>query len=198
MVAAQQSPPTVHTTDAQTEVSPHTWPVVVKTMVVHTVTYFVIGVLAFLAFDYRHLFAETELRFLMRPTTDPLVMAGPLFQPIRGLLFGALLFMLRDTFFARTWGWLRLWMVLVVVGIIGPPGPVLGSLEGMLFTKIPFSVQLKGLPEVLLQTLVFSWILCYWVDHPEKRWLNWCLGTLFAVACLLPVLGFLVSRAEPH
>ena len=66
-----------------------------------------------------NLFAETELRFLMRPTTDPVVMAGPLFQPIRGLIFGALLFMLRETFFATRWGWLRLWLVLVVVGIIG-------------------------------------------------------------------------------
>jgi hypothetical protein len=32
----------------------------------------------------------------------------PLFQPIRALLFGALLFMLRATFFTTHWGWLRL------------------------------------------------------------------------------------------
>jgi hypothetical protein len=51
------------------------------------------------------LFAETELRFQMRPTTDPVVMAGPLFQPIRGSLFGALVLMLRETFFATRCGW---------------------------------------------------------------------------------------------
>ncbi len=169
-----------------------------KTIVAHTVTYFVIGVLAFFVFDYPHLYAETELRFLMRPTSDPVVMAGSLFQPIRGLLFGALLFMLRETFFAVRWGWLRLWLVLVVVGIIGPPGPAPGSLEGMIFTKIPLSVQLKGLPEVVLQTLVFSRILCYWGDHPEKRWLSWCLGTVFVVACLVPVLGLLAIQAGVH
>jgi hypothetical protein len=169
--------------------------VVVKTMVTHTVTYFVIGLLAYFVFDYQRLFAETELRFLMRPTADPLVMAGPLFQPIRGLIFGALLFMLREMFFATRRGWIRLWLVLVVVGIIGPMGPVPGSLEGMIYTKIPLLVQLKGLPEVLLQTLAFSRILCDWVDHPEKRWLNWCLGGLFLLACLLPLLGLLASRA---
>ncbi len=184
--------------DAPTMVSPNWRAVVVKTMVAHTVTYFVIGALAFFVFDYPRLFAETELRFLMRPTTDPVVMAGGLFQPIRGLVFGALLWMLRETFFATRWGWLRLWLVLVVVGIIGPMGPVPGSLEGMIFTKIPLSVQLKGLPEVLLQTLVFSWILCYWVDHPEKHWLNWCLGVVFGVACLLPALGLLASRSGVH
>jgi hypothetical protein len=187
-----------HATDALTRVLPSCRAVVVKTMVAHTVTYVVIGVLAFFVFDYPRLFAETELRFLMRPTTDPVVMVGPLFQPIRGLLFGALLFMLRETFFATRWGWLRLWLVLVVVGIIGPMGPVPGSLEGMIFTKIPLLVQLKGLPEVVLQTLVFSQILCYWVDHPEKRWLSWCLGVVFVVVCLLPVLGLLASRAGVH
>ena len=66
----------------------------------------------------------------MRPITDPMVMAGPLLQPIRGLLFGALLFMLRETFFATQWGWLRLWLVLVVFGIFGPPGPRRGLWRG--------------------------------------------------------------------
>jgi hypothetical protein len=145
---------------------------------------------------WRTLFAETDLRFLMRPTTDPVVMAGPLLQPIRGLLFGALLFMLRETFFSMQWGWLRLWLVLVVFGILGAPGPVPGSLEGMIYTKIPLWVQLKGLPEVVLQTLVFSRLLCYWADRPEKRWLSWCLGVVFAVVYLLPALGLLADRPE--
>ena len=124
----------------------------------------------------------------------PLVMAGPLFQPIRGVLFGGLLYVLRDAFFRRRWGWLRLWMVLVGIGILGTPGPTAGSLEGMIYTRIPVWVQLRGLPEVLLQTLAFSWLLCHWVDHPEKRRLSWCLGVAFVVVCLLPVVGLLARR----
>ncbi len=78
---------------------------VLKTIVTHTVTYFVFGVLAMFVFDYARLFAKTELRFLMRLITDPLVMAGPLLQPIRGLFIGTMLFMLRETtFFATQWG----------------------------------------------------------------------------------------------
>ena len=101
---------------------------------------------------------------------------------------------LRDAFFGRKWGWLRLWMVLVGVGILGTPGPAAGSLEGMIYTRIPPWVQLRGLPEVLLQTAAFSWLLCHWVDHPEKRWLSWCLGVAFAVVCLLPAVGLLARR----
>jgi hypothetical protein len=185
-----------HATDDGSRVLPTFRELVVKTIVTHTVTYFVFGVLAMFVFDYARLFAETDLRFLMRPTTDPVVMAGPLLQPIRGLLFGALLFVLRETFFTTQWGWLRLWLVLVVFGILGAPGPVPGSLEGMIYTKIPIWVQLKGLPEVVLQTLVFSRLLCYWADHPEKRWLSWCLGVVFAVVYLLPALGLLADRGE--
>ena len=187
-----------HATDDGSRVLPTFRALVVKSIVTHTVTYFVFGVLAMFVFDYGRLYAETDLRFLMRPTTDPVVMAGPLFQPIRGLLFGALLFMLRETFVSTHWGWLRLWLVLVVFGILGTPGPVPGSLEGMIYTKIPIWVQLKGLPEVVLQTLVFSRLLCNWADHPEKRWLSWCLGVVFAVVCLLPALGLLASRAGVH
>jgi len=55
--------------------------VVLKTAVAHTVTYFLVGLVAFFWFDYARLFAETELRFLMRPVSDPMVAAGPLFQP---------------------------------------------------------------------------------------------------------------------
>jgi hypothetical protein len=185
-------------TDDGSRVLPNFRALVLKTIVTHTVTYFVFGVLALFVFDYARLFAETELRFLMRPTTDPLVMAGPLLQPIRGLILGAILFMLRETFFATQWGWLRLWLVLVVFGILGTPGPVPGSLEGMIYTKIPLLVQLKGLPEVVLQTLVFSRLLCFWVDHPEKRWVSWCLGIVFAVVYVLSALGLLAGRAGVH
>ena len=66
----------------------------------------------------------------MRPITDPIVIAGPLLQPIRGLLFGAMLFMLRETFFATRGGWLRLWLVLVVFGILGRQGPRRGLWRG--------------------------------------------------------------------
>jgi len=43
------------------------------------------------------------------------------------------------------------------------------------------------------QALLLSAILFYWVNHPEKRWLNWLMGVIFVVMLLLPALGLLVS-----
>jgi hypothetical protein len=58
-----------------------------KTVIVHTITYFVAGVLAYTLGGYERTFSEPPLSYFMRPTSDPLVMAGPLFQPVRGVIF---------------------------------------------------------------------------------------------------------------
>jgi len=165
-----------------------------KTMVTHTITYFVMGLLAFTVFEYGRLYAETSLNTLMRQTSERLVMAGPLFQPIRGILFGIVFFLLRDTLFGRKNGWLVMWITLLVVGIISPFGPTPGSIEGMIYTVLPMELHLTGLPEVILQALILSVVLIYWVNHPEKKWLNWVMGVAFVLTLLLPALGLLVGQ----
>ena len=101
-----------------------TFPILaLKTIVVHTVTYVACGVLAFLILDYESKFAEPNVRILMRQTDEPIVMAGPLFQPIRGLLFAIAFYPLRTVLFGRKNGWLAMWLVLVMVGILSTFGP---------------------------------------------------------------------------
>ena len=168
--------------------------VILKTIVTHTVTYFVMGLIASTVFDYGRLYAETSLNLLMRQTSEPLVMAGPLFQPIRGALFGIVFFLLRDTLFGRKNGWLVMWITLVVIGILSPFGPSPGSIEGMIYTTLPLELHLTGLPEVLLQALILSALLFYWVNHPQKKWLNWVMGIVFVLMVLLPMLGLLVGQ----
>jgi hypothetical protein len=171
------------------------WEVVVKSMVAHTVTYFLVGLAAFWGLDYARTFAEPGVRPLMRPTDDPLVMAGPLFQPIRGLLFGLVFYLLRGPIFGARWGWLVLWLVLVVVGIVGTFGPAPGSVEGMVYTTLPLRFHLMSLPELAVQSLAFAALLGYWVNHPAKRWLTWSLGAAFVAVMVLPALGLLLGRA---
>ena len=61
----------------------------------------------------------------------------------------------------------------------------------MLYTVIPVPDQLKGYLEVVPQAGLLAFILVYWVDHPEKRWLTRTLVALFALAVALPILGLL-------
>lgn len=169
--------------------------IVLKTVVTHTVTYFVVGALAFVLLGYHGLYADTSLKLMMRQTTERIVMAGPLFQPIRGLLFGVVFALLRDPFFGSRNGWVLMWTVLVSVGIVGTFGPSLGSLEGMIYTVFPLRLHVIGLPEVLLQSFLLSWIVFHWVNSPRARWLGRVMVALFVGVLLMSTLGLLVGAA---
>lgn len=167
----------------------------IKSIITHTITYFVMGLLASTLLDYAGWFAESSLNVMMRPITDPMVMAGPLFQPIRGVLFGIIFYLLREPFFNKRNGWLLMWLVLVVMGILNTFGPAVGSIEGMLYTTFPMEIHLRGLPEVIFQALLLSLILYYWIKHPQQKWLNWVMGAVFLVMMTLPALGLLTLAA---
>jgi hypothetical protein len=122
-----------------------------------------------------------------------MVMAGPLFQPLRGIIFALAFFPLREILFGKKNGWLVMGWLLVALGILSTFGPTPGSIEGMIYTILPISGQLVGWLEVIPQALLLSVILHYWVNHPEKKWLNWALGIVFFVMMLLPALGLLVG-----
>ena len=106
------------------------WLITAKTIVVHTVTYFITGILALVFLDYANRFADPAVRVLMRQVDDPLVAAGPMLQPLRGILFGLVFFLLQREFFERDKGWLVMWVTLVVLGIFSTFGPTPGSIEG--------------------------------------------------------------------
>ena len=170
--------------------------VIVKASIIHTITYFLIGLIAYKLFDYGYLYAETSLKLLMRQVTDPLVMAGPLFQPIRGALFGLVIYLLQESIFKKKSGWLIMWIVLVILGIINTFGPTPGSIEGVIYTILPLNIHMAGLPEVIIQALLLSLGLFYWVNHSGKKWINWTFGIVFFIILMLPILGLLMVHSK--
>lgn len=86
-----------------------------------------------------------------------------------------------------------MWVSLVVLGIFSTFGPAPGSIEGLIYTNIPMNFQLLGLIEVILQALLLSVILFWWVNHPEKKWVNWIMGLAFGLALLMSALGVLMG-----
>ncbi|MBT3392091.1 MAG: hypothetical protein HN413_16960 [Chloroflexi bacterium] len=164
-----------------------------KTIIIHTITYFAVGLVAYSLFDYTTQFADPALKSLMRPTDDPLVQAGVLLQPIRGLLFGLIFYRLQKAFFQSEKGYLNIWLILVVVGIFSTFGTAPGSIEGLIYTKAKFAGMWMGLSEVLLQSFLLAYLTWYWVKHPEKKWLGRVFVTIFVVALLLPALGLLAA-----
>ena len=130
----------------------------------------------------------------MRHMDDPLVMAGPMFQPLRGLVFASVFYPLRECLFGKKFGWLLMGWMLIALGILSTFGPAGGSIEGMIYTPVPILSQLKGYLEIVPQALLLSALLCYWVNHAEKKWLNWVLGIVFFVMMGLPVLALVLPK----
>jgi hypothetical protein len=165
--------------------------ITLKTILVHTVTYFIVGFLSFALLDYSAKYADPAVSNLMRQTDHPLVAAGLLFQVLRGFLFGIVFYALRDVIFPKKRGWLTLWLVLVVVGILSPFGAAPSSIEGMLYTVLPAWFHIAGFPEVFIQAGILAFLTHYWVNHPEKKWLTWLFAILFVIVVLFSVLGIL-------
>lgn len=189
---------TVYRSNAGTKViqaQPALFPIVFKTIVTHTITYTIMGWLALVLMDYAGWYAS-GLSSMMRPVSDPILMLAPVFQPLRGILFGLVFYLLREPLFNHRNGWLVMWAMLLVVGILGTFGPTPGSLEGMFFTVFPISDHLRGLPEVILQALLLSAVLFYWVNHPEKKWMTWALGIAFVIFMALPLLGLWATQVR--
>jgi hypothetical protein len=169
--------------------------ILAKTTVVHTLTYFIIGIIALNVFHYSEWFSDPALNAYMRPTDDPLVTAGVLFQPIRGVLFGIVFYLLREVLFGRQNGWLVTWVMLVFVGILSTFGPAPSSIEGMVYTKLSFLGLWGGVLEVLAQSFLLSIVTYYWVNHPEQKWLTWVLVIGFVIVLVLPILGLWAMAA---
>lgn len=140
-----------------------------KVIVVHTVTYFIAGIISSNVNDYETLFKEPIINNFMRSFEDPLIMFGPLLQPIRGLLYAIVIFPFRNFLHEHKNGWLMLWGLFLGLAIFGTCGAAPGSLEGVIFSKLPFYFHLVGLPEITLQTLVFSIWLMWWDNKVYKK-----------------------------
>ncbi len=163
-----------------------------KTAVCHTITYVFMGILAFHFLHYADFMNKPNSG--MRPTTDPLILLGPPLQIVRGVLFASIFYPFRQVLFGRKNGWLLMGWMLIGLGILGTFAAPAGSLEGYIYTTTPILIQMRGYLEIVPQALMLSALLCYWVKHPGKTWLNWALGALFVLCVTFPLLGLLAPK----
>ncbi len=127
----------------------------IKVTVAHVVTYIIFGMIFSQIFSYQNSLSDAGMRDM-----DSLIVGlAPLFQIVRGLLFAIVLWLIRDVFCGKRYGWLKVWTILIILGIFNTPGTAPGSIEGFIYllpTDEPLSLQIGGLLEIVLQTLIFS------------------------------------------
>lgn len=158
----------------------------------HVISYFIMGLIASILLDYKEAFENPPMSYLMRSVDSPWVAAGPMLNVIRGFIFSVVLWFFKDSFLHKKYGWLKLWVLIVGLCILSTTGPAPGSIEGMIYTKIPIVDQLKGYFEVLPQTLLFALFLNYWYIKPKKAW-NIISIALVIIIVLLCTMGLIAS-----
>jgi hypothetical protein len=156
-------------------------------------TYFLAGIAAYSLMNYRDQFQSDQLACLMLPTNSPWVAAGPALQVFRGLVFALALYPFRRVFLEESRGWLKLFGLFLGLAILSTAGPAPGSIEGMIYTKLPVVSQILGLWETVLQTLVFSFLLVLWHRKPSRAW-GIVMGILCALVILMSLAGVLLPR----
>jgi hypothetical protein len=87
-----------------------------------------------------------------------------------------------------------MWIVLVSLSVLSTFGPSPASIEGILFTKLPLRIHLIGLPELLLQSFLLSFVVYHWVNNPEEYWISRMMWSLFAIALAASIIGFFKDR----
>ncbi len=122
----------------------------------HIITYVLCGILFSNLFDYRELFELENVAYFMHEYGSSSNLLGPFIQIIRGVLLALVLLIVHDSIWGKKLAWLRLWFLLVVLGIISTYSAAPSSIEGFVYTQLPLEFHLKGLPEVLIQILLFS------------------------------------------
>ena len=138
----------------------------IKVAIVHTFTYIVFGILFNNLFDYSTLYSMNTVSSFMRNFDSPWIVVGPFLQPLRALFIAIALYPLIDMLKTSKFGWLKLWGLFVCLSIIATPSAAPGSFEGLIYTQLPISFHLKGLPEILIQTFAFSFLLWVWIALP--------------------------------
>ena len=171
---------------------PRFLPLAAKTVVCHTITYFVMGALAFNLLHYADFINNPNSG--MRPTTSMWVLMGPALQIFRGILFASVFYLFREQLFGRKGGWLRMAWMLVGIGILGTFAAPAGSLEGFIYTTTPFLIQIRGYLEIVTQAVLLSALLCYWVNHPGKKVLSWILIAVYVIGAGLPLLALVAPK----
>ncbi|MFW9904041.1 MAG: hypothetical protein ACFFFH_06885 [Candidatus Thorarchaeota archaeon] len=137
---------------------------ILRFILIHVLTYALVGVTAFTVFNYTTNFKSSEiLSSLMRPTDSTIVQMAIFFQIGRGCLLAIPFVPMKFQLCTAKYGWLTIFGFLFILTGIGSviTGP--GSIEGMIYTSLPLTVHIgAGFIEITIQMLIFASVIWRW------------------------------------
>lgn len=124
--------------------------------IAHIATYILCGLIFAKIMGYEASFEESDQ---YRNMDELIVGLAPVFQIFRGMLFGVVFILLEKSMFVSKHSWIKIWLILIILGIFNTPGTSPGSIEGFIYlapSGEPLNIEIGGMLEILTQTLLFS------------------------------------------
>lgn len=77
---------------------------------------------------------------------------------LKGIIYGGILFLIRDSYINKSYGFIRLFLIIMILGLINIKSFSLYTLDNF-YKNIPIGIKFKGVFEVALQTFIFSFLV---------------------------------------
>ncbi len=138
-----------------------------RVTVLHVFTYLVIGAISYLLIAKRYWTGPEAVPGLRDPQSQHVqVWIWPA-QVLRSILHAAVLYPLRGALLHM--GGLGGLMIAAILLIIGSVAGISGLIEGLVFsTTTHLGLYLAHLPEIVIQTLLFGYLLLVWEKRVEE------------------------------
>lgn len=139
-----------------------------RVTVLHVLTYVGIGALSYVLLAEKYWTGPDAVSGLRDPTGEIVTRWMLPAQVLRSLLLAVALYPLRRAFMELgRCGGLVIASLLIIVGSIGGVG---GLIENVVYTEdVPLGLILAHLPEVLIQALLFGYLLLWWQRKVESK-----------------------------
>ena len=159
----------------------------------HTIAYFMAGIFAVLVINYRDLYATDVISSFMHPVDSPVVALGPVLQIFRGIILALILLPLRKTFFEEKNGLIKLGIIIIGLSLLSTIGPMMGSFDGYIYTKIPYMYQILGYPEAIVYVLLFIGILNISIKYAHKKIITVLSIIVMLLVGFMSIMGFITA-----
>jgi hypothetical protein len=139
-----------------------------RTTVLHLLTYTAIGSLSYFLVAQPYWSGPEAVPGLREPMSDHVQQWMWIAQILRGILLAAVLYPLRSALLQMgRWGGLMIAALLLIIGWLAG---IAGLIEGLVYTTTTdLEVNLVHLPEIVVQTLLFGYLLLGWERRAQAR-----------------------------
>lgn len=87
---------------------------------------------------------------------------------LKGIIYGVVLFIIKDSYIGKDYGYIRIFLVIMVLGIINIKKFSFYTLDSF-YNNISVGFKIKGILEVALETIIFSFLVAMPKSHDKNK-----------------------------